>query len=73
MNHRRMTQAEVGGILAGVAAAVVLLAVLSILLLQPEGTSVKVLVAVWLWSLPVLGIGALLGWLLAHFIHGVER
>jgi hypothetical protein len=44
------------------ALAVGLLVVLGVLLLLTDGVTVKVLVAIWLWSLPVLGLGAGLGW-----------
>ena len=64
-----MTRTDLAGIAVGVVAAVVLLVVLSIQLLQPEGTTSKVLVAVWLWSLPVLGIGALAGWSIARIVQ----
>lgn len=43
--------------------ALLLLAALAVILLRSEGSSVKVLVAVWLWMLPVLGIFAAIGWL----------
>lgn len=69
MNHRRLNRTELTGIAAGTAAAIVVLAVLSLMLLRPEHTSVKVLAAVWLWSLPVLGIGAALGWSVAQLIQ----
>ncbi len=72
MNHQRMTQTEVCGLLVGVLGAIVLLVALSVRLLQPEDTSAKVLVAVWLWSLPVLGIGAFVGWSLARLYRRVK-
>lgn len=72
MNYQPMTQTEVRGMLLGVLGAIVLLVALSVRLLQPEDTSAKVLVAVWLWSLPVLGIGAFLGWSLARLYRRVK-
>jgi hypothetical protein len=36
-------------------------------------TSVRVLVAVWLWLLPVLGLGAGLGWLAGRGIALLTR
>lgn len=46
------------GAIAGAAAAVVVLAVLSVMLLKSGGANYKVLVAVWLWLLPVIGLFA---------------
>ena len=58
-----MQRAESAGVALGLLAAVVFLVAAAVWLLGAEDTSVKVLVAVWLWALPVLGIGAGLGWL----------
>ena len=73
MNHEAPDRLVLAGVIAGLTAAVVALIVASILLLQPVGTSVKVLVAVWLWALPALGIGAGLGWLTAAGIGRAFR
>jgi len=56
---------ETAGMLIGFVLAAGALLVTSVLLLNVEGTSAKVLVAVWLWLLPVLGLGAGAGWLVA--------
>ena len=72
----RARKVEAAGIAIGLIAAVVCLIGLSIWLLSPEGTSYKVLVAVWLWALPLLGLFALAGWVLgriAYLITGAER
>ena len=57
---------EAMGLLLGVFGALVLLVAASVWLLSTPETSVKVLVAVWLWALPILGIGALAGWLVGR-------
>lgn len=69
MKHEPPSQLEKIGIIAGTLAAVGLLVLASVLLLQPEGTSAKVLVAVWLWALPVLGVGAGIGWMAARILR----
>jgi hypothetical protein len=53
----RLTLAAWGAIV-GVAVAFAILAVLSVMLLNSGGANYKVLVAVWLWLLPVTGIFA---------------
>ena len=58
-----MRRAESAGVVFGLLAAVVVLVAASVWLLDAQDTSIKVLVAVWLWALPALGIGAGLGWL----------
>jgi hypothetical protein len=60
-----MKSNEVAGILTGLVVACGFLVLVSVLLLSVEGTSAKVLVAVWLWLLPALALGAAAGWLLA--------
>jgi hypothetical protein len=47
---------DVAGLVAGLLVAAVLLVTISVALLAPEATSAKVLIAVWLWSLPVIGV-----------------
>ncbi len=72
----RARRVEAIGIAVGLVVALICLIGLSIWLLSPEGTSYKVLVAVWLWALPLLGIFALAGWVLgriAYLITGAER
>lgn len=46
------------GAIGGVAVAFAVLAVLSAMLLNSGGANYKVLVAVWLWLLPVTGLFA---------------
>ena len=50
------------GALLGTAAALGVLTWLSFALLNSEGANYKVLVAVWLWLLPAVGVGAGLGY-----------
>jgi hypothetical protein len=50
------------GTALGLLVAVALLIFASIWLLGIEGNTYKVLVAVWLWALPVLGVGAIVGY-----------
>ncbi len=57
-----MRRADLVGLIAGVVVAAAALIAAGIWLLSAEATSTKVLVAVWLWLLPVLGLGALMGW-----------
>jgi cytochrome bd-type quinol oxidase subunit 1 len=57
---------EVLGTAAGLLVAVIVLIGLSVWLLSPEATSAKVLVAVWLWALPLAGVCAGLGWLIGR-------
>jgi hypothetical protein len=65
-----MTQRQVdaAGMIGGLIVAAVFLIAVSIALLQPEGTSAKVLIAVWLWALPVIGIGMTLGYGVAKLV-----
>jgi hypothetical protein len=51
------------GMLAGMALAVIILAVLAAQLLLAEGAGYRALVAIWLWILPFLGFFASAGWL----------
>ncbi len=59
---------EAMGLIGGLIVALVVLIGLSVWLLSPEATSAKVLVAVWLWALPVAGAFAALGWLAARVV-----
>jgi hypothetical protein len=47
---------------SGLLLAVALLVAASVWLLSAAEAGLDVLIAVWLWSLPLLGLGALLGW-----------
>ncbi len=67
----RARRIEALGMAVGLVAALVCLIGLSVWLLSPEGTSYKVLVAVWLWALPLIGLFALAGWLLGRIANGV--
>jgi hypothetical protein len=51
------------GAIAGAALAALLLVWAALALVMAEGSSAKALVAVWLWTLPVLGAGSGGGWL----------
>jgi hypothetical protein len=66
-------KAEATGMVAGIALAGGLLVLAAVLLLSIEGTSVKVLVAIWLWLLPALGLGAAFGWLAGKAVSSVQR
>ena len=50
------------GAIAGAVVALIVLAVVSVWLLNSPGANYKVLVAVWLWCLPVLGLFAGVGY-----------
>jgi hypothetical protein len=56
------------GALAGLALAAILLLWAAFALVTVEGSTVKALVAVWLWTLPVLGIGGGAGWLAGRLV-----
>jgi len=58
------------GTVAGMAIGVLLLALLAVWVLRGEGAGVRVLVAIWLWFLPMIGLSGLAGWLLGT---GMER
>ncbi|MEO8458134.1 MAG: glycosyltransferase family 2 protein, partial [Chloroflexota bacterium] len=59
--ERRLGMAAAGAAIGSLLGAA-FLAFTSIGLLSIEGTNYKVLAAVWLWALPVLGIGAAVGY-----------
>jgi hypothetical protein len=50
------------GVVAGMLVAFVILAALAFMLLKSDGANYKVLVAVWLWLLPVTGVFAGIGY-----------
>jgi hypothetical protein len=58
-----MNRAETAGLGMGLLVALILLAAAAAWLLSKPETSAKVLVAVWLWALPVIGFCTALGWL----------
>lgn len=55
-------QPSAWGAIAGIVAALAVLAALSVMLLNSGGANYKVLVAVWLWLLPVTGVCAGIGY-----------
>ena len=59
------------GALFGTAAALGVLAWLSFVLLNSDGANYKVLVAVWLWLLPAVGVGAGLGYAVGKIVEAV--
>ena len=68
-----MRRAELVGLSLGVTAALAILLGACVWLLSAEATSARVLVAVWLWLLPVLGLGAGLGWLAGRGVSLLTR
>jgi hypothetical protein len=64
----RQQQIDAAGLLGGLIVAVIVLIAASIALLAPEGTSAKVLIAVWLWSLPVVAVCTGVGLGLARLV-----
>ncbi len=59
------------GAIAGIVVALAVLAVLSLMLLNSGGANYKVLVAVWLWLLPVTGFFARLGFAVGKIIEAI--
>ena len=59
------------GAMAGLALAAIVLVWAAFALVTAEGSTVKALVAVWLWSLPVLGIGSGAGWLAGRLLQRI--
>ena len=68
-----MSKVEAVALLGGIALAVAGLLAASVWLLSIDGHGVRVLVAVWLWALPVLGVGALFGWLTGRALKLVTK
>jgi hypothetical protein len=68
---RTISPAPRRGAIAGLALAAILLVWAAFALVTAEGSTAKALVAVWLWSLPVLGIGSGMGWLAGWFIQRI--
>lgn len=60
------------GRLAGAGLGVAILFMLSVLLLRTPGADHAVLVAVWLWSLPVLGATTAFGWATERVLHAIS-
>jgi hypothetical protein len=61
------------GVLGGLVFGLMVLVVLSIALLATPGSGPRVLIAVWFWTLPVLGVGALAGWAVESLIRRIVR
>jgi glycosyltransferase involved in cell wall biosynthesis len=61
------------GMVLGALVAVGILVVASVSLLRIEGSNYKVLVAVWLWALPVLGVFTLAGYLAGRGLDTLRR
>lgn len=61
------------GVWAGVGVAVVALAGYAMWLLSVEAVTLKVLAAVWLAALPVIGLGAGIGWGVQAAVANVRR
>lgn len=59
--------------MAGAAVAAAGLLAVAIILGREPGSALKAIVAVWLAALPVLGLGALVGWLLEAMIGATAR
>ena len=64
---------SVVGTLLGFVVAIMLLAAVAWMLLSAEGSTYKVLVAVWLWALPVIGVFASGGYLLGKGAEAIDR
>lgn len=62
--YRNRPSATSAGMLLGATVAALVLLGLAVALTREPDSAVKAFVAVWLAALPVLGLGALVGWLL---------
>jgi hypothetical protein len=69
----RKRSATTTGMLLGAAAAALVLLLVAALLTREPGSALKSVVAVWLAALPVLGVGALCGWLVTTAIGVTAR
>jgi hypothetical protein len=68
-----MSRVEAVSLLGGIALAVAALLAANVWLLSIDGHGFRVLVAVWLWALPVLGVGAIFGWLTGRALRLVTK
>ena len=59
------------GATAGLALAIVVLAAASVMLLNSDGANYKVLVAVWLWTLPFAGFFSGLGYAIGKIVESI--
>ncbi len=64
---------SIWGMLLGAAVAITLLIAAAVVLLNAEGSTYKVLVAVWLWALPAIGVFASAGYLLGKGAEAIDR
>ncbi len=71
--RRRPPNPAITGMLLGLGAAAALLLALAVLLLRSDGSTYKVLVAVWLWALPALGLFGLAGWALGKGAQSISE
>ncbi len=61
------------GATAGLVLAIVVLAATSVMLLHSDGANYKVLIAVWLWALPVAGFFSGIGYAIGKIIEAIVR
>ena len=61
------------GATAGLVVAIVVLAVASVMLLESDGANYKVLVAVWLWTLPFAGFFSGIGYAIGKIVEAIVR
>ncbi len=69
--HMDRPSATSAGMLLGATVAVLVLLGLAVSLTREPGSAPKAFIAVWLAALPVLGLGALVGWLLTTALSTV--
>jgi hypothetical protein len=69
----RMTVSSRTGLLAGILVAGALFGMLAAVLAGAEVSSARVLAAVWLMALPLLGVAALAGWGAAMLVRAAVR
>lgn len=68
-----MRRATTTGATLGTLVASALLVILALIVAPESGSALKSLVAVWLAALPILGLGALCGWLIGLGFAGNRR
>ena len=61
------------GVIAGALVALAVLGALSVMLMNSDGANYKVLVAVWLWLLPVTGVLAAAGYACGRIVEAIVR
>jgi hypothetical protein len=70
---KRTRNTTTTGLMLGALAGTALLLITAAALIGGPGSALKPVVAVWLAALPVIGFGALCGWLLAFALVAAER